>query len=181
MSNVIRGNNLIAAITGGTFYLTSLARVVEGSSQLLTTPSIILRAYITEVLETMSLPTDKTTWPLYVSHLPDGNNVRTDAGCVYDTSGINDLRQMNGFVPQHFGVQLRIRSRDYEDGWNKIEDVAIDLDQVNNVSIIVDTEEYEMQNISRIGTIAILGTEPGTKRRFGFTANFIMTIRNLTS
>jgi len=181
MSNVIVGNNLIAAITGGVYYLTSLARTVEGSEQLLTSPAVILRAYITETLATMTLPTAKTTWPLYVGHFPDGGNVKTNAGCVYDTSGVNDLRQMNGFVPQHFGIQLRIRSRDYEDGWAKIEDVAEELDTANNESITINSIEYEIQNLSRSTPILALGVEPGTKRRYVFTVNYVMSVSNITS
>ena len=181
MSNTIIGGNLTAAITGGVYYLTALARTTEGSEQLLTSPATILRAYIVNILATMNLPSTKRVWPLYVSHLPDGNNVRTDAGVVYDTSGLNDPRQMNGFVPQHFGVQFRIRAKDYDAGWTKIEDIATDLDAVNNVSIIVDSVEYELHNISRTSPILALGIEPGTKRRYGFTVNFIMTISNLTS
>ncbi len=181
MSNVIASGNYIANISGGVYFLTPLARTVEGSEQLLASPATILRQYIVDTLATMSLPTDKLVWPLYVSHLPDGNNIKTDAGAVYDTSGINDLRQMNGFTPQHFGIQLRIRSRSYDDGWDKIEDVATDLDSVNNVSITYDSIEYELRNISRSTPVIALGVEPGTKRRYAFTINYTMTIRNLTS
>ena len=182
MSNTIIGGNLIAAITGGVFILTPLARAVSGTLKLQASPASIMAAYIIEKLDvSMTDPSDKDSWPLYISHLPDGTNVKTDAGAIYDTTGVNDMRSMDGGVPQHPGIQIRIRSRSYETGYTKIEDIGSTLDEVVNASIEIGSLEYEIQNVSRTSPIVSLGVETGTRRRFSFTINFLLTIRELTS
>lgn len=180
MSNVIVGGNLIAAITGGVFHTTPLARAVDGTSKLQASPASIMAYYIIEELEEMTDPSDADVWPLFTSHLPDLDNIKTNCGAIYDTTGVNDLRSMNGGVPQHPGIQIRIRSDDYETGYVKIEDIGNALDEVINQSFTIGDLEYELQNVSRTSPIVSLGMEEGTKRRFHFTINFLLTIRELT-
>ena len=88
--------------------------IIERSLQLERSPASIVAAYIISTLVKMSVPSGQITWPLYISHLPDGKNVKTDAGAIYDTAGINDQRSMNGNVYQHPGIQIRIRASVYE-------------------------------------------------------------------
>lgn len=178
MSNTIVGGNLIAAITGGAFLTIPLSRTVVGSSLLETSPSSILAAYIINTLDKMTWPIEKDNWPLFVSHMPDGDNVETDCGAVYDTQGVLAGRRMDGEVNPRQGIQIRIRSRLYEIGYAKIEDIALSLDGVANVSVVIDAGEYELQNVSRTSPIASLGLD-GTKRRFLFTVNFLLTVRKL--
>lgn len=180
MSNVIVGDNLIAAITGGALYLTPLARTTPGTAELEMAPAAIMAAYVINELDKMTDPDDRDDWPMYISHMPDGKNVKTNCGAVYDTPGVNDPRPMIGVVNPHQGIQIRIRSNDYEIGYAKIEDIAIALDIVVNDSITIGLEEYEVQNVSRASPIVSLGIEPGTKRRFHFTVNYLLTVRKLT-
>ena len=180
MSNVIIGGNIIAAMTGGVFHTKPLARTVSGTSKLQASPASILAYYIINTLEEMTDESDGEDWPLYKASLPDGSNVKTNAGAVFDTVGMNDQRSMDGGVPQHPGIQLKIRSRDYETGYAKIEDIAHALDEVANAEIEIDALEYELQNVSRTSPIVCLGNEYSTKRRFEFTINFLLTIRELT-
>lgn len=179
MSNVVVGDNLMAAITGGVFITTPLARTVAGSSLLETSPSSILAAYIVDTLDKMSWPEEKDNWPLFVSSMPDGDKVESNCGAIYDTAGVTDGRSMSGVIPQHPGIQLRIRSSVYETGYAKAEDIALELDEVANVSLVIDAGEYKIQNVSRTTPIIFLGPEPGTKRRFLFTVNFLLTVKKL--
>ena len=179
MSNVIVGGDIIAAMTGGVFSLTPLARTVSGTSVLQTSPANIIANYIISTLATMTDPSDGSDdWPLYTSHLPDKTDVETNCGAIFDTTGVNDIRQMNGAVPQHPGIQLRVRSKDYNTGYAKIENVANALDEVANASLEINALEFEIQNVSRTSGIISLGTDE--KRRFHFTINFILTLRELT-
>jgi len=148
-----------------------------GTQKLQTSPASIIAYYIISEMEKMTDPSDKDDWPLYISHLPDGTAIKTDAGAIYDTTGIQDIRSMNGKVPEHPGIQIRIRSSNYETGYAKIEDIARDLDDVFNASIEIDSAEYEIQNISRTSPIVSMGVESGTKRRFHFSVNYILTLR----
>jgi len=180
MSLAIIGDNLIAAATCGTLHLKALARTTSGSDVLLNSPARILMLYITGELGLMSDPSDYADWPLYVGFLPDAPDAKTNAGCVYNTVGTQDERLMSGPVPQHFGVQLRIRSTDHNTGWRKIEEVANALDAVINATLATAGEEYEIQNLSRMSPILDLGLEVGAReRRFVFTVNYTMTVREL--
>lgn len=149
-----------------------------GTQKLLTSPASIIAAYIIDILEKMSSPDANSDWPLYVSHLPDSDNVKTDAGAIYNTTGINDMRSMNGKIPQHPGIQLRIRSQNSETGYAKIEDIALTLDEIFRNTVEVDEQEYEIQNASRTTPIVSLGLEVGTtKRRYNFTVNYLLTLK----
>lgn len=152
-----------------------------GTSKLQKSPASIIAAYIIEELNVdMTDPSDKADWPLYISHMPDGSNVKTDCGAIYDTTGTQEERSMTGEWSEHPGIQIRIRSRDYEEGYVKIEDIASALDAIAWVDFEIDDLEYRIFNVSRTSPIASLGVEPGTRRRFGFTINFLLTIRELT-
>ena len=182
--STITGNNIIAAVSGGTLALTTLVGKdggATGSDVLLRTPATIVGEYIIAVLALMTRPSAGDAWPLYISHLPDNDNVETDAGAIYDTSGNKDGRLMIGPVIQHFGIQIRFRSRDYNTGFEKIEDVAASLDAILRATVIMDTEQYRIQNMTRTTPIISLGLEPeSTKRRFLFTVNFIASIKEIS-
>lgn len=178
MTVAIRGGNKIAVATCGVFY-TVTTSVGTGSNQLEASPASILAEYIREILATMTDPSDKDTWPLYIGHMPDGRDVQADCGAVYDTTGIKDGRLMSGVVPMHFGIQLRIRALDYEIGYAKIEDVAADLDTVVNAELTFNGNDYLIQNVSRTSLVIPLGIDGGTKRRFLYTINFMLTMKKV--
>lgn len=180
MSNVIVGDNLIAAITGGAFLTVPLARTVTGTQKLQLSPAVIMVAYVIERLAKMTDPSDRDDWPLYATRLPDGRNVKTNCGAIFDSSGVQDQRSMTGEWPEHPGIQLRIRAENNEIGYAKIENVASALDEVYNGSITIGALEFEIQNVSRTSPVVSLGIEP-EKRRVNFTVNFLLTIRELTS
>ena len=157
-------------------------RETVGTSKLQASPASIMAAYIIEnEIGSMTDPSDASDWPLYISHMPDGSNVKTNCGAIYDTTGVNDLRSMTGESYPHPGIQLRIRSNNYETGYTKIEDIANALDEVLQGSVDIGDLEYEIQNVSRTSPIVSLGIEPGTRRRFSFTINFLCTLRELTN
>ena len=150
------------------------------STQKLELSSMAIIATYIIGLGKMTDPDDQTTWPLYQSHIPDGDDVETECGGVYDTVGINDPRSMNGTVSGHPGVQLRIRARDYETGRTKIEDIAVALDAVVRDTVAIGPSTYRLQNVSRTTPIVSLGVEPGTKRRNIFTVNYLLTVKKLS-
>jgi len=149
--------------------------VEVGTQKLQASPASIIAYYIINELAEMTDPSDKGDWPIYKSHLPDGDNIKTNAGAIYDTSGIQDMRSMNGKVPEHPGIQIRIRSNNHDTAYTKIEDIARALDDVFNALITIGTVDYEIQNVSRTSPIVSLGVDE--KRRFHFVINYILTIR----
>ncbi len=177
MSNAIAAGNLMAVINAGGFYFTPLSRTTEGTPKLEVSPASILAYYIINTLSKMTDPSDGSTWPLFISHMQDKPS---NAGAIYDTSGILEQRQMSGLVPTHQGILIRIRAIDYETGYAKIEDIASALDEVFDVSVEITPEEYVIQNIGRSSPIVSLGIEEGTKRRYLFTVNFLLTLRKIS-
>ena len=177
MSNAIAASNLMAVINAGGFYFTPLSRVTEGTPKLAVSPASILAYYIINTLAKMTDPSDGSAFPLWISHMQDKPS---NAGAIYDTSGILEQRQMSGLVPIHQGIQIRIRTVRYETGYAKIEDIASALDEVFDETVEISPEEYVIQNISKTTPIIPLGIEVGTKRRFLFTINFLLTLRKIS-
>ncbi len=178
MTNVITSGNKIANMTGGVFLTVPLARTVQGSLKLTTSPASVIAEYIITTLTTMTKPTLNNDWPLYISLMPDGDEVETNLGAVYDTVGVNDPRQMNGLVPEHPGIQIMIRSQNHEAGYAKIESIGNALDEVVRAQVFIGEKEFEIHNISRTSNIVSLGVERGTKR-YLFSLNYIVTIRKI--
>ena len=140
-------------------------------------PASIIVYYIVNELSKMTYPSDGDTWPLYDSFMPDGPQAETDCGAVYDMSGVMDERYMSGEVVAHQGVRLSIRSSDKNIGYAKIEDIALALDAVKLETFSVGSSSYSIQNISRASVVESLGVEPGTKRRYHFAVDYLLTIK----
>ena len=141
-------------------------------------PAAIIAHYLTG-LALMSVP-GAGDWPLYISHLPDGINIADNAGVVYNTTPIKDGRWMgDGSRMQHYGIQITIRSLTEEEGWDKCNVLAGQMDMIHNAETIFDGTTYKIHNVTNLGGINSLGEEPGTKRRKLFTMNFITAINKL--
>ena len=148
------------------------------TGQLLNTPAEVIRDFIIAA-GFMTDPSDGSSWPLYISSLPDG---ATNAGVLMDAPGWKNGRlSSTGLVIEHYGLVLKIRSRDYNAGFVKIEAMTLDLDEVDKDNIVVGGQTFELTNISRVEPIKSLGTEPeSTKRRFFFESSFLVTMKNIT-
>ena len=178
----IAAGDYISFCTNGVFHTSSGGGIPVGERTpiLGLSPAAILADYIINTLLKMTLPTDGDDWPLYISHLPGGDDIKTDAGALYDTTGLKDGRLMLGPVITHFGIELTIRSRDYQDGYVKIEDISTLLDGVAYALITIGTDSFELLNASRMGDIGKLGLEQKTtKRRYLFTSNFTLSLRKI--
>jgi hypothetical protein len=140
----------------------------------MTSPADIIRELIGDLGHTdIGIP---ATWPAYVSFLPD---FPAEAVAVYDSIGVQDGRLMSGIKIEHDGIQIILRSPEYQDGWNKANDIALALDIQNNVSVDVESDtSYIVVNVSRIGTINAAGVdEKDGQRRHYFTINAKVTYR----
>jgi len=113
-------------------------------------------------------------WALFVSSLPDKP---TKAGVVYDTDGLKDGRiATSGESIIHHGVQLRVRSNDYVEGFAKIEDAVNLISTIKNISVVIGSKTYIINSVSQTSSIISLGVEEGTGRRISWTCNFLMTL-----
>jgi len=170
----IIGGDLLAQMTGGVFEMEP-----SYTSESSDSPAAILATYLMQQL-IMTSPSASSTWPLYIASLPDGANVQDNAGAIYNTTPVKDSRQMSdGFVLKHYGIQIKIRAKDDETGWDKCNDILSLFDAVHNVDVTKGDVLHRLQNISQTSGIVSLGTEIGTKRRLLFTMNFLVTLKEV--
>ena len=145
---------------------------------LLMSPARILANYIIQTMSKLSTPSESDDWPLYISHLPDAKDISTAVGAIFNTAGVLESRCMNGKVPQHHGVQIRVRSRTSEAGYIKLEDIACILDLVScDTTITIGTLSFNLQNISRSSTIITMGIDE--LRRSNYAVNYLLTLRRV--
>jgi len=180
MAYTLKGtNDVIALATGGRIrkYYVPAVRIGLEETDMENIPSVILAQYITDTVQLFTAVDSSGAgdWPLYINSMPD---VAVNCGCIYDIPGSLDGRIMRtGGVIQHFGIQLKTRATNHSDGWKQIENTAIELSKAHNETIIVDGTTYEIQNISRTGTVIPLGQDE--KRKFTFVVSFRVTIKEI--
>lgn len=129
---------------------------------------------IRQLLLDLSIVTTTGDWTCYASFLPDKPY---KAVVVYDTAGTQDARCMNGQQNEHFGIQVRVRGGDYTETFTKAQAIAAALDAVYGTTVTVDEVDYDVQNVSRTGTIIPLGViEEGEHVVHHFTLNAVLTV-----
>jgi hypothetical protein len=133
---------------------------------------------VRQLIVDLDLGTDSGTWPVKVSHEPD---LPDDCITVYDYTGKDLGKTMDGERSEHPGIQVRTRAADYDEGYAKAEAIAIALDQVsltNTDHVTIGSASYAVWEVARTGGINFLGKEPGSERVvFTFTA--ITTIKQV--
>ena len=128
----------------------------------------------------VSAPTSSGSWPSYVGVLPDHDTVEDNAVAVMDTAPVKDGRIMGGSPLFHDGIQILIRSSAYNTGFSKASDLAAALAAIDDSEIEVESgSTYNLASITQITGVISLGQEPGTKRRYQFSVNFLATIQEV--
>lgn len=139
--------------------------------------SSILRQFL-DLYGLGSMPSASGTWPIFVTTLPDGRGVDDDCLAVLDTAGQKDGRIMDGEVIMKRGVQILVRSKTNSSGWRKSEAVARRLDLVRNESVTISTDTFKLLSITRRGDILQMGQEEGTKQRWLFSINCLVSLQS---
>ena len=112
--------------------------------------------------------------PIYVSSEPD---LPDECLTIYDTAGLSEGRNMlDGETIQRYGVQLRIRARNYKEGWNIATIIKEILEKLHNQVLYVSTFEYELYHCAEISTIIPLPPVDKSSRRL-FTINCLLVLR----
>lgn len=97
---------------------------------------------------------------------------------VYDTDGQSDGRHMiDGNLWYHYGFQVRIRSREKHEGYQKADSVRHTFaEAVYMTPVHVGTSSYLIQCIAKIGGVLYLGQDVSKTKRFLHTVNAITWI-----
>ncbi len=142
-------------------------------------PTLVLRAAL-GVKNLVTLPRHAGEWPSFTSFLPDvdaAKKVPANAVCLYDTTGHKHGRLMRtGEVLQHWGVQVKVRSSDYQVGWMKANKIAAEMDTTKRLAIDAGNYLYLLHAISR-GPVLAMGRDPNDqKRNHHFSINCIFPL-----
>lgn len=137
----------------------------------MSSPADILAAYLID--RGIGLEAPATPWPITVGFMPDKGN---EALTTYDNGGkLEGKIQRTGKSILKPGIQVKVRSIDYEGGWDKAQDVFGLFDSTKNFQLTFNTHLWMIQAVHNTTPIMSLGQEDNT-RRHRFTINAIMTL-----
>lgn len=145
-------------------------------------PAQILAAYLVD----QALGTDpslQAAWGVYINFMPDHTGVNDNMISVRDTTGLKESRCMNGVVSEFPGIQIKIRSKTFSEGWAKVKAIANALDVVAGASTNIGGTggtDYTLANLSRTSPAIPLGFDPvDSKRRDLFSINYLATLQEV--
>ena len=143
--------------------------------QLLHSPAYIFR----QLMINYGLATASGDWPVTADtelNLPD------NALVVTNTEGERWGRiQVTGEQPEHFGVQVKIRSSLPQVGWTKANLIAVAMDQqLSYQSVTIDSSVYAVGAITRKSSVLSIGREAGASKRFLFTVNAVFVVEQMS-
>lgn len=139
-------------------------------------PSIILRDYLIAQYVGVDPTTSSSDYPIFVSLLPDGDNVKDKAIAVIDTTPQYDTEwTRNGQVYLEYGIQILIRDNDYPSGFSKMKATLDALDSIKYTSQTHDSITYQMRFFRRSSELA-LGQEDDNRRRQTFSINGLFSV-----
>ena len=136
-------------------------------------PAEILAEYLTDQAIFSATLTDD--WAIFISHLPESPS---RAAVVYDTQGFLDGRYMDdGTVIEHQGVSLMVRGKDsdYALAQKKLDDAVTVIEQIKNVTVVIDGSSYIIDAVSKIAGSGSLGV-PDSQRRPQWSTNHTLSI-----
>jgi hypothetical protein len=146
--------------------------------QVINSPSSILATYLIDTLGAFITPGDSGSWPLYRTVMPDALGVNFEVASIHDTTPVIDAKLMDGSLVQQNGIQLRVRSKVYETGYQKLVSVIRVLATLHGVVVtMVNGNRYEIVNVSVASDAVYIG--PDEKQRSHFTANLLAKFRTL--
>lgn len=124
-------------------------------------------------------------WFPFLAFLPEGTPAKDRAISVTDYSGLPDGRILRtGEVIEHPGIQIRVRSRRYEEGYSKIKAIQTTMDAILRrlVQIKDDKgdvlETWLVVSASRTSGIMPMGYDPKGKT-YHLSINYTVTVEQI--
>jgi hypothetical protein len=145
--------------------------------QLNHSPSDILRRVLV-ALSDGTLPSAKAAWPIHSNGMVNKPDSQIS---VNDTQGRTQGRTMtDGEVITFPGVQIMIRAAKPHTAFTKAGNIVQTLDEdINRTSVTIDSNEYQIQAVTRTSDPIFLGEEDGSNRHL-YAINAIMSVRETT-
>ena len=120
-----------------------------------------------------------SNWPIYSAvELDSPDNVIT----TYNTTGkVQGRIQHSGQFVEKPGVMIRIRAATHQVGYAKGKSIEAFLDTgVYKDIVTIGGSVYEVHAISRSGNLIFAGRDSSSSKRFLFTHNVTVTLRQLS-
>lgn len=137
---------------------------------------------VLQALIELGLVEDSTSedWSGFVGSEPDGPEVPDNVITIFDTGGrVFPRSTPDSHRIEYPGVQVRIRSGLYTEGYTKARNIALALDGINYEIVEVEDNEYLIHTISRSTEVLSIGKESPTSKRSLFTINAMISYRKL--
>jgi hypothetical protein len=125
-----------------------------------------------------TLPSDDGSWPVFYYREPDKTDNQIT---VLDRAGFTNSRQGLGSErPTHHGAQILIRGLPESAVFSKAQDIIIYLDEgVYRELLTIDSSDYIIYTITRVGDYEDLGAEPEASKRSIISINMLVALRQL--
>lgn len=112
-------------------------------------------------------------WPIFTQSEPSRPD---DCITTYDTTGIRHARlQVTRNTQQHYGIQVRVRSRTSPAGHTKINAITVGMEGVYHAVVTIGEAEYTVHSVNHASGPAYIGREAEANRMV-FTVNFLACI-----
>jgi hypothetical protein len=120
--------------------------------------------------------TFKDDWFITVAYLPDNSVSKDKIIAITDTEGNYDGRIFrSGDVIIHPGLQIRVRSIDYMEGYQKMTSINKWIDAFKGEKVVINNDSLIILTVNRQTGIMPMGQD-SHGRRFNFSTNYILTV-----
>lgn len=117
-------------------------------------------------------------WPVYA---PTEPGIPDDVITVTGTSNVTHGRNHNtGQVGEHYGLSIRIRSAIEEDGYDKANEIATELNEdVYKIIVTLETVDYCIQSIRAVNGVLYIGYQTPESKRHVHVLNCLADIAQI--
>ena len=121
---------------------------------------------------------DSDDWPIAVHNMPDAPD---NMIAVFDTAPVRQGRLMWGKVLFNPGFQIRVRSNDYQWGWQQANNLMRALSESvlpppDGNPISLNSRAYHVQTVRIVSGPLAMGKEEKVSKRYLFSINGTLTV-----
>lgn len=127
----------------------------------------------------VTAPEDGEDWPCYIDHEPDAPDSPSNCVTVFNTVGSLAARAHDGALDEAYGIQVRVRAVAQSDGYRMIQQLRDQLVNVVRRTMDLGDEEILVQTAQPVGGVIHLGMDNSKRRRWLFTANFLVWLSDI--
>jgi hypothetical protein len=176
MSTIVTSANIIPSVTAGVFDIST--SYTDDGLGIQHSPSSILRKCMLDVETQLNISSEyNEDWYVYVSFTPDSSKSKQNIIALFDMIGKKEAKLSDNTVVEYPGIEIYIRSNDYEDGFEKAKTIETFLDILENKLVEINGIAYTICNVERLAPIASLGRLENASYMYAFTLNILLNLK----